>query len=932
MAKGYVVTHTHWDREWRYPIWESRLYLAEMIDELLDILDTQPGYNSFLLDGQSVLLEDYLLLRPENKQRILERILDGRLIIGPWYTLPDLYPISGESIVRNLLKGDRVCREYGKKLSIGYESFGWGKPSQMPQIYRGFGIDTVIVAKNISKQRAPQSEFIWEGKDGTRLLTTRLGNEARSNFFMHTYIDAMSGRKYKSDDFRYQNGKECFYHRSGKISSEQDFFKLTHTDVIHKEHLRDMAMQSWNAVDDTVMKDHRLIMDGSDSTTAQPQLLDLINAINQETAGDDIVFEHASLDEYIRLLNKTIDRDSLTLITGELRDGPAPAVSGNALMTRIPIKQNNKLAQVMLMDVAEPLAAAGSLLGMGYNKNYLDRAMEYLLLSHSHDSINGVTQDKTANDIMYRLAQVCEIADCVKEQFMRQLALRVAPSSCTKADVLVMLVNPLPFARREILTLVVDTPADDNIWSFTFRDTQGNPIFTSHLARKETVTPVVSLYSRPEPYYADRHTVLVDSGEIPAGGYKVLRLSDAEHFVRKQKFWAATRMSDGRELASSATHMENERISVEVLSDGSVLLADKVTGYLSGPMNYFESTGDVGDYWTHYPPYNNQICTSKGAHARIWLEENTPLQASIHVAFDFMLPAFCERPENGVQGNSSRHTSLKASQVTIRYTLKKNAPILEVRTTIANTVEDHMMSVKFDTGIKADFADAQGHFCVDHRPVLPMKDTNGKYFNELCTLPMQNFVDVSDGSNGFGLISTELGEYDASVPGTLSCTLFRAVRNIICTEFRSESNYESQKGGQLQQLLNFSYALMLHSGNWENSNIHEAARCFNVPVMSAQFSMTESSESLSGCGSFYSVENVTVSAIKKTEDRDTLLFRVYNPYSKEETAVIRTIRPIATAWITDMNENRRQEILAVDGILSYVVEPDKIITFEVAFE
>ena len=30
MKKAYVVTHTHWDREWRYPIWENRQYLIDI--------------------------------------------------------------------------------------------------------------------------------------------------------------------------------------------------------------------------------------------------------------------------------------------------------------------------------------------------------------------------------------------------------------------------------------------------------------------------------------------------------------------------------------------------------------------------------------------------------------------------------------------------------------------------------------------------------------------------------------------------------------------------------------------------------------------------------------------------------------------------------------------------------------------------------------
>ena len=52
MKKAHIVTHTHWDREWRYPVWENRQYLIDMIDELLEILDTQPEYSCS--EGHSV--------------------------------------------------------------------------------------------------------------------------------------------------------------------------------------------------------------------------------------------------------------------------------------------------------------------------------------------------------------------------------------------------------------------------------------------------------------------------------------------------------------------------------------------------------------------------------------------------------------------------------------------------------------------------------------------------------------------------------------------------------------------------------------------------------------------------------------------------------------------------------------------------------------
>ena len=59
---NYIIPHTHWDREWRYPIWKNRMLLIEFMDELLDILDTDPDYHCFLLDGQAAPIEDYLEL------------------------------------------------------------------------------------------------------------------------------------------------------------------------------------------------------------------------------------------------------------------------------------------------------------------------------------------------------------------------------------------------------------------------------------------------------------------------------------------------------------------------------------------------------------------------------------------------------------------------------------------------------------------------------------------------------------------------------------------------------------------------------------------------------------------------------------------------------------------------------------------------------
>jgi len=133
VCKVFVVPHTHWDREWYMEREKSRMMLVDVIDELLYMLNANNDY-VFMLDGQTLLLEDYLSIRPDRKQELTGFIKSGRVSIGPWYILPDEFLVSGEAHIRNFLIGDSVCRELGGKMTIGYLPDSFGHPSQMPQI------------------------------------------------------------------------------------------------------------------------------------------------------------------------------------------------------------------------------------------------------------------------------------------------------------------------------------------------------------------------------------------------------------------------------------------------------------------------------------------------------------------------------------------------------------------------------------------------------------------------------------------------------------------------------------------------------------------------------------------------------------------------------------------------------------------------------
>ena len=67
---GYVLSHTHWDREWYLSFQLFRMRLVDMLDTLIPYLEQHPEFPHFHLDGQTVCLEDYLEVRPEQAERL----------------------------------------------------------------------------------------------------------------------------------------------------------------------------------------------------------------------------------------------------------------------------------------------------------------------------------------------------------------------------------------------------------------------------------------------------------------------------------------------------------------------------------------------------------------------------------------------------------------------------------------------------------------------------------------------------------------------------------------------------------------------------------------------------------------------------------------------------------------------------------------------
>ena len=936
---AHIVNHTHWDREWRYPIWETRLMLVEFIDELLELME-KGTYEGFLMDGQVIPILDYLEIRPENKSRIETLVASGKLEIGPWYTLPDEFPVDGEALVRNLLWGLRYAERLGKSLKVGYTSFGWGQTAQLPQIYNGFGIDTGFIGKRVSHQRAPKTEFIWKSPDGSQMLTSRFGVWGRQNFYFFAHLGSLFGIDHLGDQwYSAWSAEKTLYHGGDNDNYEQDYFRLEAPDKFYPEKIDgDLADLIWKTTDESLIDSDRLMMNGCDYSAAQPLLAEMIERINHVDRNKPTrVWKQSTLSEFVAILKAKISKSKLTTVEGELRDGPAPYLTGNALMTRNYIKFLNKKAQNLLIRFAEPLSVFAAIQGVEYPSQMLDQAWDNLLKSHPHDSINAVTQDDTAHDVVARLQTVVSISRAVGTKAIQNIVKMADLSGFDENDVLLMVVNPLPYERKEMVSAWVDIPTTlepyphmmPSLEGLIIADAEGNPKSTQWLESYDHKVAIQENHTRAFPLNVKRHKVVFDTGVIPAGGYKIFKV-DRDNQCSKDHIEWSDQWSRTSDLVTSSQTLENQYLKVEVNADGSFDLTDKQNNKTYARLNYYEDHGENGNYWANERPHKDQTYCSLGANAKSWTETSGPLLSTIVTQVTMDIPVKADF------ANRTRSEQLRPLVIQTFITLKAESRQVDVRVEFENCHKDHCLRVLFPTGItKADHVVVGEHFNAHARSIRPQGPGGNAFWTEMGRLPFHDYVDISDGQQGFAVINDCLTEYEVSQSDhrILALTLLRSVRNSICTELRVWSHYPGQDGGQCLGRHVVSYAICPHSGRWDDAEIDVKAQLFNAPVRVVQ--TNKHTGSVTGNEtSFFSLSNrkIRFSALKKAERSETMILRLYNPSCQRQTGTIKFNLPVQNAWQVNLNEERQGE-LPVDSQAGIAIDiaAKKIATFELSF-
>ena len=359
-----VVPHTHWDREWYLPFEVFRLRLGSVVDGVLDTLERDPSFTSFTLDGQAIVLEDYLEVRPENEGR-LQALLDaGRLEIGPSYVLPDEILVGGEPLVRNLLLGRRVCRRFGVEPSgAGYLPDSFGHPAQLPQILAGFGIRTFLFSRGMGDEIDDVGVvFRWRAGPAEVVACQMLPHY--DNFARLSWYDDAEERARGIVD------------RFGELMRGADQEKI-------------------------------VLANGSDHLPVEPELPEILSDL-ERTLGAE--FRIGRYDEYAPTA------EGLPMHSGELVGGRLQNILRGVNSARIYLKQANERAERRLLSIETAAALRTLREDVSYPGADLRLAWRDLLRNHPHDSICGCSCDEVHRDMLIRYEQLDRTLDYVERE------------------------------------------------------------------------------------------------------------------------------------------------------------------------------------------------------------------------------------------------------------------------------------------------------------------------------------------------------------------------------------------------------------------------------------------------------------------------------------------------------------------------------------
>ncbi len=905
-STGYVyhiISNTHWDREWTHTFQRNRMLLVDVLTKTMDLLEENPGYKHFHLDSQTIPLEDCMAVRPDMRPRLEKHIKNGDILIGPWYTLPEMNLIDGESIVRNLLMGHRVAAEWGPVMKVGYNPMSNGQVSQLPQIYAGFGIDTILFYRGINIETAP-TEFWWEAPDGSRAMAMQFP-DGRGMFWSHGYLPVV---------YNVWGGiGETWPWKWGtpgspvKIGDGKEFENTQRTDFYFQENIEKGLTRGREWWVRHKPAKHLILLEGHDQCPPFVHVPRVIEDFNKLFPQDEMI--HANLPNAIKAVRESLPERPT--VVGEMRQTNKSGVPNycyihpGILSTRMYLKQANRKAENDLFRWAEPAATAAWLLGEPYPKPFIDEAIKMLMANHAHDDICGCSIDKIHSDMMYRNSEIESLTDEIVNRSLRAVLSRIDMTGQGDDALFAGVFNSLPYERNEVAELVIDVPAVIAGEGITLLDADGKPVpcqvesvrdFGCHI-NQDAITR-----SLPVKRYRVQAEV-----SIPGVGYNVLQVKPG-----------AASKPQGASILTGDSKLENEHLSVSIKDNGTLEVTCRKTGRTFSDLHSFEDIGDAGNAWLIHDPASNPAFDSLKAKARRRIVSNGPLAATVEIAVTMSLPAGLTPDFKG------RRSETRDMEIVTRLTLRKGSRRLEFETSFDNQVECHRLRALFPSDIATEFSYAEMPFDVVKRQVALPADAEKWVDRPRPQKPQVNFCAVRDEKGGLAVLNQGLTDYEVKDEPrrTIALTLVRGIwqGGIHSTDRLPDRGFQCF-GPQTCR-----YAVMPFAGSLEEAGVSHEALCFNVPVSFGVCGTQKGDMARRGGMLEVSSNKLVIHAIKQSEDGKGVIVRLSNPGDQTINATLSCTLPVSGAKLVSLEEKPAETLKVNDGKIAATFGPRKIVT------
>ena len=899
---AHYISGTHWDREWYRPFQEFRVLLVRLLDQLLDLMENEEDFRYFHLDGQTCILKDYTEIRPENKDRLARLIREGRILIGPWFTMPDLFCPGQESLVRNLLMGARISREWGAEpMPVAYTCDMFGHPAQMPQIYDGFDLQDCVLGRGTNEHTTPPF-FRWQAPDGSDVVTFKLQDAMGYGAFSRPrqvleQTETFAGQNPDFADELEAAGDDPGQRREVK----EKWFREALSDYVGHE------IERANA---PVL----CLMDALDHVLPATEVSRYLRLI--EEACPRVEPSHSNLPAFFEEARRKTDE--IPVKAGELRE-PSRERCGylwliaNCVSARVQMKQANDACESLILRWAEPLTALANLDEEVVPRRFLRVAWEYVLLNHAHDSICGCSIDQVHRDMMHRYDQGRELADQLRHQAAASLTQSCRELGEEKNEFTIALINPLPRRRDEVVEFDINLPPDypaefkdgfdtQLIKAFRLEDAEGNDIPYQRLSfepgRKERSDLARYCFHSDGEFLRYRVAAQIN---LPALGFTALRVVPSETPVRRCG-----------SLRTGPRRAENEHLTLEVQTGGMVALTDKETGERYEDLLMLEDRTEVGDGWFHGHSINDDQVLSAANEAQCAVVEDGPEQVT------FRSTTWLNVPRDYDFRNERPSDSTIRMKVNHFLTLRRGARTVDVRTVVENTAEDHRLRILLPTDCQeADTWVAHTPYHLTERSIALDPETTSWQEMEQAEKPMRGFQAVGAGNRGLAFISAgglhEGGVWDDS-RRTMQVTLLRSFRKTVATD--------GERDGLEKGRIEYRYALMPYSGDLpECEVIGEMARLQSGLLTRQSGDRPSGYPPLGDEGkdrlSFLSQTegSLAISAIKPGEDGQELIIRLWNPAGEKREEILEFFRPVKHARRLKLSEESHpdQTGIQMDG-------------------